>query len=127
MQPTEHPYSSAANPFLLSKLARPSFPLTYCNSEAFLVSGSLCVKPTKGPPPVHEQSNSHYCLVSHTQSTSEIAFEEGGGGAEPGSGCLLGLATGILLWIDTACQHFDPTISLKIRFVSTFLLVFFSL
>lgn len=67
----------------------------------------------------------HYCLVSYTQSTSEIAFEERGGGAEPGSGCLLGLATGILLWIGTACQHSDPTISLKIRFVSTFLLFFF--
>lgn len=92
MQSAEHPYSSAANPFLLSELGRPSFPLTYCNGEAFIVSGSLCVKPIKGPAPVHEQSNSHYCLVSHTQGTSKTVSEEGNGGAEPVSGCLLGSA-----------------------------------
>lgn len=63
---------------------------------------------------------SHCCAVSHTQSTSEMAFGEACGGAEPGSGCPLGSATGILLWI-------DPTVSLKIRFVSVFLLFFFSL
>lgn len=38
-----------------------------------------------------------YCLVSHTQSSSERAFEEGRAGAEPGAGCLLGLATNTAL------------------------------
>lgn len=92
MQSTEHPYSSR-QPFSPIRTRRPSFPLTYCNGEAFIVSGSLCVKPIKGPAPVHEQSNSHYCLVSHTQGTSKTVSEEGNGGAEPGSGCLLGSAT----------------------------------